>query len=218
MKLVLALWVSYFLGAIPTAYIAGRILKNIDIRKHGSGNVGATNVFRVLGKWPGIVVLVFDILKGVLAVTIIGDIFGLNQVWHRVLLALVVVAGHNWTVFLDFKGGKGIATSLGVLIGLTIKIAVIRPVLFSTLLVWLVCFLSTGFVSLASIIAAVFLPIIMALTSQAFPLVVLGVIFCVFVVARHRPNIKRLWDGQESRVPLPFHKKGSGTLPYFKKK
>ena len=127
--------------------------------------------------------------------------------WHRVLLALVVVAGHNWTVFLDFKGGKGIATSLGVLIGLTIKIVVIRPVLLFTLLIWLAVFLPTGFVSLASIVAAVFLPIIMALTNQAFPLVVLGVIFCVFVVVRHRPNIKRLWDGQESRVPLPFHKK-----------
>ena len=207
MKLILALWISYFLGAVPTAYIAGRLLKGIDIRKHGSGNVGATNVFRVLGKWPGIVVLVLDILKGVVAVTVVGDIFGLIKVDQRVLLALVVVAGHNWTVFLDFKGGKGIATSLGALIGLTIKIVFIRPVLFFTLLIWLVVFLSTGFVSLASIIAAVFLPIIMALTSQAFPLVVLGAIFCVSVVARHRPNIKRLWDGQESRVPLPFHKK-----------
>lgn len=207
MKLVLALWVSYFLGAVPTAYIAGRLLKDIDIRKHGSGNVGATNVFRVLGKWPGIIVLALDILKGVAAVTLVGDLFGLGQVWHRVVLALVVVSGHNWTVFLDFKGGKGIATSLGVLIGLAIKIAVIRPVLLFTLLAWLAVFLSTGFVSLASIVAAVFLPIIMALTSQTFPLVVLGVIFCVFVVVRHRPNIKRLWDGQESRVSLPYFKK-----------
>lgn len=217
MKLVLALWVSYFLGAVPTAYIAGRLLKDIDIRKHGSGNVGATNVFRVLGKWPGIIVLALDILKGVAAVTLVGDFFGLSQVWHRVVLALVVVSGHNWTVFLDFKGGKGIATSLGVLIGLAIKIAVIRPVLLFTLLAWLAVFLSTGFVSLASVVAAVSLPIIMALTSQTFPLVVLGVIFCVFVVVRHRPNIKRLWDGQESRVPLPFHKKGNGTLPYSRK-
>lgn len=217
MKLVLALWVSYFLGAVPTAYIAGRLLKDIDIRKHGSGNVGATNVFRVLGKWPGVVVLALDILKGVAAVTLVGDFFGLSQVWHRVVLALVVVSGHNWTVFLDFKGGKGIATSLGVLIGLAIKIAVIRPVLLFTLLAWLAVFLSTGFVSLASVVAAVSLPIIMALTSQTFPLVVLGVIFCVFVVVRHRPNIKRLWDGQESRVPLPFHKKGNGTLPYSRK-
>ena len=215
MKLVLALWVSYFLGAVPTAYIFGRVYKGIDIRKHGSGNVGATNVFRVLGKWPGIVVLVLDILKGVLAVTLVGDIFGLTQVWHRVVLALVVVSGHNWTVFLDFKGGKGIAASLGALIGLTLKIAVIRPVLFFTLLVWLVCFLSTGFVSLASIVAGVFLPVIMVLTNQEFPLVVLGAILCVFVVVRHRPNIKRLWDGQEPRVPRWWR---GVPPPYFKKK
>lgn len=207
MKLVLALWISYFLGAIPTAYIAGRLLKSIDIRKHGSGNVGATNVFRVLGKWPGIIVLVLDILKGVVAVTLVGDMFGLTAVGQRVLLALVAVVGHNWTVFLDFKGGKGIATSLGALIGLAIKIAFIRPVLFFTLLAWLAVFLATGFVSLASIVAAVFLPIIMALTGQEFPLVVLGVILCVFIVVRHRPNIKRLWDGQESRVPLPYLRK-----------
>ena len=75
MKLVLALWVGYFLGAVPTAYIFGRVYKGIDIRKHGSGNVGATNVFRVLGKWPGTIVLVLDILKRVLAVTLVGDIF-----------------------------------------------------------------------------------------------------------------------------------------------
>jgi len=206
-KFVLALWISYFLGAIPTAYIAGRLLKDIDIRKHGSGNVGATNVFRVLGKGPGIVVLVLDILKGVLAVTVVGDIFGLTEVGQRVLLALVAVAGHNWTVFLDFKGGKGIATSLGALIGLTIKIAFIRPVLIFTLLIWLAVFLSSGFVSLASIVAAVLLPIFMALTGQEFPLVLLGVILCVFIVLRHRPNIKRLWEGQESRVPLPYFKK-----------
>ncbi len=207
MKLVLALWLGYFLGAIPTAYIAGRLLKDIDIRKHGSGNVGATNVFRVLGKGPGIVVLVLDILKGVLAVTLVGDIFGLTQVGQRVLLALAAVAGHNWTVFLDFKGGKGIATSLGALIGLTIKIAFIRPVLLFTLLTWLAVFLATGFVSLASIVASVFLPIIMALTGQEFPLVVLGGILCVFVVGRPRPNIKRLWEGQESRISLPYFKK-----------
>lgn len=207
MKLVLALWISYFLGAIPTAYITGRILKNIDIRKHGSGNVGATNVFRVLGKWPGIVVLVLDILKGVVAVTSVGDIFALTEVGQRVLLALVAVVGHNWTVFLDFKGGKGIATSLGALIGLTIKIAFIRPVLLFTLLIWLVVFFATGFVSLASIVASIFLPVIMVWTNQEFPLVVLGAILCIFVVVRHRPNIKRLWDGQESRVPLPYFKK-----------
>lgn len=207
MKLILGLWVSYFLGAIPTAYIVGKIYKGIDIRQHGSGNVGATNVFRVMGKGAGIFVLAADILKGVLAVTVVADFLGLAGVMPRVLCALAVVSGHNWTIFLDFKGGKGIATSLGALTGLALKIAVIRPVLLFTLLIWLVCFVLSGFVSLASIVASIFLPISMVWTNQEFPLVVLGVIFCVFVVVRHRPNIKRLFSGQEPRVPLPFHRK-----------
>src|SRR3989338_2133709 len=199
--------ISYLIGAIPTAFIYGKLSKRIDIRRHGSGNVGATNVFRVLGKGAGATVLICDILKGVLAVAVVPDFLRVTEVIHRVILALVVVSGHNWTVFLDFKGGKGIATSLGALVGLTIKIAFIRPVLLFTLLIWLAVFLATGFVSLASIVASVFLPIIMALTGQEFPLVVLGVILCVFVVVRHRPNIKRLWEGQESRISLPYFKK-----------
>lgn len=206
MKFVLGLWVSYFLGAVPTAYIFGKLYKGIDIRQHGSGNVGATNVFRVLGKGPGIIVLVLDVLKGTLAVTVVADFFGLTQVFHRILLALVVVSGHNWTVFLNFKGGKGIATSLGVLIGLTLKIAAIRPVLLGAVLIWLVSFLASGFVSLSSIVAGVFLPLLMVLTGQSIELIVLGTIFCVFVVLRHRPNIRRLLRGQEPRVPLPFRK------------
>lgn len=206
MKFILGLWISYFLGSIPTAYIFGKIYKGIDIRQHGSGNVGATNVFRVLGKGPGIFVLLVDILKGVLAVTVVADILGLNEVMHRVLLGMVAVIGHNWTIFLDFKGGKGIATSLGVLIGLTLKITMIRPVLLFTVLVWLVCFLISGFVSLSSIVAGIFLPIIMVITGQPFAVTLMGVIFCIFVVVRHRPNIKRLLAGQEQRVSFPFKK------------
>ena len=125
----------------------------------------------------------------------------------RLLLALAVVCGHNWTVFLNFKGGKGIATSLGVLIGLTVKISVIRPVLLWVLLIWLVCFLATRIISVSSIAASTFLPIIMVLTNQEFPVVCLGIIFCVFVVLRHKANIRRLFAGQEPRVPLSFQKK-----------
>ncbi|OGX38730.1 MAG: acyl-phosphate glycerol 3-phosphate acyltransferase [Omnitrophica WOR_2 bacterium RIFCSPLOWO2_12_FULL_50_9] len=198
--------ISYLIGAIPTAYIYGKLSKRIDIRRHGSGNVGATNVFRVLGKGAGATVLICDILKGVLAVAVVPDFLRVTEVIHRVILALVVVSGHNWTVFLNFKGGKGIATSLGALIGLTIKIAVIRPVLLGTVCVWLVCFLSTGYVSLSSIVASVLLPLMMAGTNQPIEIICLGVIFCLFVVLRHRPNIKRLLSGQEPRVSL-FRKK-----------
>jgi glycerol-3-phosphate acyltransferase PlsY len=204
--IILAVVISYLIGSIPTAFIAGKLLKNIDIREHGSGNMGATNVFRVLGKKPGIAVLVLDILKGVVGVAVIGSLFGFTDVLTYVILGIAAVCGHNWTVFLQFKGGKGIATSLGVLIGLTIKFAALRPVLGFTLLGWLIVFLSTAYVSLASIVAAVILPIIMALTHQSFEIVALGVIFCVFVIIRHKANIKRLLSGQESKVPLPFHK------------
>lgn len=205
--IILGIIVSYLLGSIPTAYIFGKLYRGIDIREYGSGNVGATNVFRVLGKWPGIVVLSLDILKGFLAVSIAADILGLTLIWQRLVLGLSVVSGHNWTVFLKFKGGKGIAASLGVLMALSMEIASVRPVFFLTIGVWLLVFCLSGFVSLASILAAVFLPILMVLTNQPFEIICLGIVFCVFVVLRHRLNIRRLLLGQESRVPLLFFKK-----------
>ncbi len=198
---------GYLIGSIPTAYIFGKLFEGIDIRQHGSGNVGATNVFRVLGKGPGFAVLLLDILKGVIAVAFIPDILGLTEILHRIVFALAVVCGHNWTIFLKFKGGKGIATSFGVLIGLTLKIAVIRPVLVWTILIWLLCFLITRIISVSSILAATCLPIIMVLTAQEITIICLGVTFCIFVVLRHRANIKRLFSGQEPRVPLNFRKK-----------
>ena len=206
MRLLIAMMISYVIGSIPTAYIYGRLYKGIDIRQHGSGNVGATNVFRVLGKGPGITVLLIDIVKGIIPVVFIADVFHLHSHFDFVLLSVCVIAGHNWTVFLQFKGGKGVATSLGALIGLTIKIASIRPVLVMTIIVWIICFLISTIVSFSSILAAVFLPIFMVLTQQSFELVFLGIIFCLFVVIRHRPNIKRLLSGQEPRVLL-FKKK-----------
>ena len=205
--LIIGIILSYLIGAIPTAYIFGKMLKGIDIRKHGSGNVGATNVFRILGIGSGIAVLLLDICKGIIAVLVVPDLLGLAKVVHRVVLAVVVVCGHNWTVFLKFKGGKGIATSLGVLIGLTIKISVIRPVLLGVVLIWLTCFLITRIISLSSIVATTCLPIIMVLTNQEFPIVCLGIMFCLFVVLRHRANIRRLFAGQEPRVPLSFREK-----------
>jgi len=200
---------SYIIGSIPTAYLFGKLYRKIDIREHGSGNVGATNVFRVFGKGPGILVLVLDIIKGIIPILFVADWFGLTDNFQRIILALAVVGGHNWTVFLQFKGGKGIATSLGALIGLTIKITSIRPVLLLTILTWVVSFLISGFVSLSSILASVMLPIIMVLTNQPFELICLGIIFCIFIVLRHKPNIHRLLTGQEPKVPLFFKRKSS---------
>ena len=205
--IMIGMVIGYLIGSIPTAYIYGKLSEGIDIRQHGSGNVGATNVFRVLGKGPGATVLLLDILKGIIAVALIPDILGLTEILHRVALAFAVVCGHNWTIFLKFKGGKGIATSFGVLIGLTLKIAVIRPVLVWTFLIWLACFFITRIVSVSSIIAATCLPIVMVLTAQEITIICLGIVFCIFVVLRHKANIKRLFAGQEPRVPLTFRKK-----------
>jgi len=209
LSFVMALVCAYLLGSVPTAYLFGKMIKGIDIREHGSGNVGATNAFRVLGKEIGTIVLLLDIAKGVLAVSLIGDMFSAGAVEQRVLLAVAAVCGHNWTVFLRFKGGKGIATSLGVLIGLTFAVATLRPVVLGALAAWILIFLPTGYVSLASLVAASLLPILMIATNQPPVLLILGFVFCFFVIFRHRPNIKRLFAGNENRAPLPWIKKKS---------
>ncbi|MFA6378408.1 MAG: glycerol-3-phosphate 1-O-acyltransferase PlsY [Candidatus Omnitrophota bacterium] len=205
-KTIAGLILAYLLGSIPTAYIAGKLLKGIDIRQHGSKNVGATNVFRVLGKTPGIIVLGVDILKGVLAVVVIPLIFGFHQVVTFIILGLAAVCGHNWTIFLKFKGGKGVATSLGVLIGLTINVASMRLIVSLCVLIWLGVFIGFGYVSLASIVSVLFLPLLMVVSFQSIELIILGVIFCLLVVWRHRPNIQRLLQGRESRFRFPFRK------------
>ena len=202
--LIIGIVFSYLIGSIPTAYIFGKALKNIDIRQHGSGNVGATNVFRVMGKGAGTLVLLLDIFKGFWVVAIAGEVLGLVDIWQRILLSIAVVLGHNYTLFLGFKGGKGVATSLGVLIGLMYKIPSLGIVVWITLGTFLVIFLISRIISISSIIAAIVLPIAMAATQQPLELVVLGVIFACFVVYRHRPNIQRLLAGQEPKVPLPF--------------
>ncbi len=206
-KIIFAVLVSYLAGSIPTAYLFGRVLKGIDIRQHGSGNVGATNAFRILGKGPGTAVLVIDVIKGAIVTSLVADLFGLVDPMMRVALGIVAVCGHNWTVFLNFKGGKGIATSLGVLIGLTIAIASIRPVVFYTFLSWLAVFLASGYVSLASIVVSVALPFLALIFPQPFAVVLLAIVLCIFVVLRHRPNITRLLEGKESKVLFPWHKR-----------
>lgn len=197
---------AYLLGAIPTAYIFGRLLKGLDIRQHGSGNMGATNAFRVLGKGPGIAVLLIDIVKGIIPVAVISPALGVADPLGLVIVGLIAVAGHNWTCFLQFKGGKGIATSLGVLIGLTLEISGLRPVLLGTVGVWLVLFLAFGYVSLASLAAAIALPIFAIMCNAPFAVISLAIFLCVFIVLRHRSNLGRLLKGQENRVVL-FKKK-----------
>jgi glycerol-3-phosphate acyltransferase PlsY len=193
---------AYLIGSIPTAYIFGRALKGIDIREHGSGNMGATNAFRVLGKGPGTIVLILDIIKGILPVTLLPKVFGLGDAFSLVIIAVAAVAGHNWTVFLGFKGGKGMATTLGVLIGLAMQLQVLRIILLWVTMTWCAFFLLFGFVSFASIIAAVVFPVLMVAFLEPLPLIIMSIVLCIFIVFRHSSNIKRLVKGQESRVSL----------------
>ncbi len=197
---------SYLLGSVPTAYLAGYLLKGEDIRKLGSGNVGATNALRVLGKGPGITVLLIDILKGALAVTAAGDfIIGhSNQEFPAVLLrvgcGIAAVAGHNWPVFLGFKGGKGVATTLGVLIGLALRIPGLGLILGLVVLTWAAVFALTKIVSIASVCAGILLPVYLAVFGFPVFWIAAGGIFGLLGVLRHRSNIVRFLKGQEKKI------------------
>ena len=205
--LAISVVLAYLIGSIPVAYIFGRVLKNLDIREHGSGNMGATNAFRVLGKGPGSIVLILDIIKGIIPVTFLANAFGLGDALSLVIISVAAVAGHNWTIFLGFKGGKGMATSLGVLIGMAIQLPGLRIVLGLATLTWLILFITFGYVSLASIAAAVALPILMVVFEAPFPMKAMAIVLCVFIVFRHSANIRRLAKGQENRVIFPFRKR-----------
>ncbi len=196
---------AYIIGSIPTAYIFGRVLKGIDIREYGSGNAGATNVFRVIGKTPGIIVLIIDIIKGYISATYLASGFMYlapvtRPELYRILFGLSAIAGHNWTLFLKFKGGKGVAASAGVVIGLIPKI------FWLGFLVWLITFFITGFVSLGSIIAIISIPIFTLAFGEPVEIVVFMCLLCLIIVYKHKPNIRRLARGEEKRIQF-FKKK-----------
>jgi glycerol-3-phosphate acyltransferase PlsY len=205
LSLATSLVLAYFIGSFPTSYIMARSVKGIDIRQVGSNNAGATNVLRTVGKWPAIVTLVVDILKGVIAVTVVADFFyrfGIDLVrdFYYGLMALIVVCGHIWSVFLKFRGGKGVATTIGVAIGLT------PAALAPTILIWLAIFLPTGYVSLASIVSLTIFPLLACIAGYGFYIVLFATAICSISIYKHRENIKRLLKGSESKTSI-FKKK-----------
>jgi glycerol-3-phosphate acyltransferase PlsY len=196
-SVALAVVGSYLLGSIPTGYWLGR-LRGIDIRQQGSGNMGATNVLRVLGTPSGILVLCVDVAKGFLAVSLLPHLTtfpGLDYV--RVGCGLAAVLGHTYTCFLRFKGGKGVATTYGVLLALA-------PV--STILVFLIfagVVALSKYVSLGSLVTAVLFPIFIWLlgeSGQGFSILALAGLVGVAVIWKHRANIRRILDGTENRL------------------
>lgn len=186
--------VSYLLGSIPTGFVWCRA-RGIDIRKVGSGNIGATNVMRALGKPIGITVLLIDAAKGFVPVYVAPAFFPeLNKELLQIVCCISVVAGHNWTCWLRFKGGKGIATSAGALL------AMLPLPLLCALLVWGVVFALSRYVSLASIVAAAALPVATWFLQADRRLVAFTAILAVVAILKHRSNIQRLLAGTEHRI------------------
>jgi glycerol-3-phosphate acyltransferase PlsY len=187
---------AYLLGSIPSAYIAGKLLKGIDLRQHGSGNLGATNVYRVLGAKVAIAVLLFDTAKGTVPVWLFPNYVPADQrVWWAIAFGVAAILGHVRSVFLGWKGGgKGVATAGGVFLALA-------PVaMLAALGAWIVVAVSTGYVSLASLTAATVLPIALVVTKGIrSPLTALAALVAAFVFWTHRANIGRLRRGEESR-------------------
>ena len=213
---IVTIIVCYLLGSFPTSYLVGKVLRGIDIRKHGSGNVGATNTFRVLGAAPGILVLVLDIAKGLVAVSLIAPYIAshfntsLTLAWLKILAGISVIAGHNWSIFLRFKGGKGVATSAGVLLGISAKSVGLAAI------VWVIVTGVSRYVSLGSIISAVSLPIFMWLSGKENPTLFFGIAIAILIVVRHRANIVRLIHHRENKISLSHaHDSGQASSKPF---
>jgi len=204
MDFILFSIIAYLLGSIPTAVWIGRYRYGLDVREHGSKNAGATNTFRVLGKKPGILVLFIDIVKGALATALPEMILESNLqdpdhlIQIRILSVIFAVTGHVFPIFAQFRGGKGVATSLGVIIGLQPIAALICVSLF------LVVFVSSKYVSLGAITAAIAFPLInyFMLGEKSFWLLSFSLLLSALVIIAHRKNINRLMKGEENKMNL----------------
>jgi glycerol-3-phosphate acyltransferase PlsY len=193
---------AYLFGSIPTAVWWGKKYYNIDVREFGSGNAGATNTFRILGKKAGIPVLVIDILKGTLAVALVyfsPYVFDTNEFVNLELgLGIAALMGHVFPVFAGFRGGKGVATILGIVICITPLTSILVSFVFLTIL------LLTRYVSLSSMIAAISFPFFLnvVLQNQNQTLLVFSFFVAILLIVTHKKNISRLLKKQESKVNL----------------
>jgi len=184
---------SYLFGSMPFGLILGRQIKGIDVRNFGSGNIGATNVTRVVGfKW-GVLVFILDFLKGFLPVFLVflllpKDSFGCRIA--SILAAVFAVAGHNWPAYLKFKGGKGVSTSIGVIASLSINLAFLRNPLILSVLAWLIVFLFSRLVGLASLLCAFMFFISCLVMDVPWEFKSLSFLIALFITVRHKKNIK----------------------------
>lgn len=194
---------SYLVGSFPTSIIFGKIFKGIDIRNYGSGNAGGTNAFRVMGWKIGISVMLIDVAKGLIATVLISQIridpISMAPVYLQIIAGFSAVIGHIWTIFAGFRGGKGVGTAAGMLIGL-------YPIAFIfVFIVFLLVLVTTRYVSVSSMTAAASLPLFLLILDyfgRAYKpqLMVLSLIIVLLIIFTHRSNIKRLFAGNENRV------------------
>ncbi|MFH1380137.1 MAG: glycerol-3-phosphate 1-O-acyltransferase PlsY [bacterium] len=192
MSIILAVCTAYVIGSIPSGYLIAQFSKGIDIRDFGSGNIGTTNVFRTLGLGPGIATLAFDMMKGFLPIMAVRAFLPDAHILH-LLTGFAAISGHNWSIFLNFKGGKGVATAAGVFFG------ILTLPTFVSLIVFIVVFIASRYVSLASISASATLPLATLIFGKPLILVLFAFIICGLIIYKHWPNIQRLREGKENR-------------------
>lgn len=186
--------VAYILGSIPNALWIGKVFKGIDVREHGSKNTGSTNAARVLGAKLGILTLILDISKGAIP-TLIASML-LDSSISVILVGICAILGHSFSIFMKFKGGKAVATTVGVFI-----VLVPGAILLAAIVFFLV-FGITRYVSLSSMIGAISLPIWIIIFYKNIPLTIFGIIIAILIIVRHKSNIQRLLDGTESKFSI----------------
>ena len=190
--LAVVLIICYLIGAIPNGLIFGKLLWNVDLRQHGSSNIGATNAWRTIGKTAGLLIFALDFLKGALSVWIASVV--VMTPTSMIAAGLIAIIGHMFPIYLKFRGGKGVATGLGVIAMLMPKATII------VFITWLVIVLSTRYVSLGSVVAAAFVPILAFAFDYPLEIFAFGVAAATFIILQQRGNIIRLINGNENKI------------------
>ncbi|WP_296897097.1 glycerol-3-phosphate 1-O-acyltransferase PlsY [uncultured Megamonas sp.] len=183
---------SYIIGSIPSGLILGKGIWHVDLREYGSKNIGATNAWRTIGKFPGFVIFLADLIKGMLGVYLGMALVGTSTA--MILGGILAIVGHSASIFLKLKGGKGVATGLGVLIMLMPKVSI------TVFFIWLIIVVLSKYVSLGSIVAAAFVPILAYAFDMSIEFVIFGIVAAIFVIYRHKTNIVRLLNGNENKI------------------
>jgi len=195
MSLLLGIILAYLIGSIPTGLWLGQHYLGVDLREHGSGNLGATNAFRVLGKKMGATVLFIDVLKGLAPVVFLPPLLGVRATpENELIIGCSAVAGHVFSMFVNFRGGKGVATALGVFL------AIAPGEMLAVLALGIGIIVTTGYVSAAAVVGALLLPFLLYFSGRPAVVLLVSCIIAAIVLVRHKSNILRLFAGRENRL------------------